>query len=226
MPGLWYLLLASLFVVSGALSGIEGQVPVSTGREIVGCITRQANGGLQLLDRNSGRRYALGGNLQLLERHVSQLVALSANGGRSDSLDVDSVRVLSESCTSALPSKGVAAVAGKTGQVVTATPVTTTLSAGEVTPGFQTEAGDQQLAGTGAAAPYVNYGSTHSPYAPLNSEVAGQSEAAANTNAAAASRAEMYPGSTLGVTLKSPPPSSRQSMRQEKKIPQQNESRE
>lgn len=190
--------------------------------EIVGCLTRTPANTLQLEARPSGKIYQLHGNISLLQRHVNQLVTIhQSDSAAGDDLNADALSVISGSCTSALPSKTVAAVAGKVGRNVPAPNVTTTLSAGETTPGFQTESDVEQAAGTGAGSPNVRYGDASSPIAPAHAEQAGESEAAANSNAAAAIRAEIYPGNTLGVTVKSMPPSSVQALQTDKKTPQE-----
>lgn len=197
-----------LWMVLGVTPGLCVAQSSSSQTDIAGCLTRAPNNSLQFEVRASGKTYAVSGDVNLLQRHVNQLVAIPGGGTTSDSLNVNTLRVISESCTSALPSRNVAAVAGKVGRNIPAPNVSTTLSAGETTPGFQTESDLQQAAGTAANSPHVKYGSADSPYAPVHSEQAGQSEAAANANAAAAFRAEMYPEQTLGVTQKSAPASS------------------
>jgi hypothetical protein len=220
-----YICLALCMVLGLTTSLGMAQSP-GTQTELMGCLSRTASGALQFQARPSGKIYALNGNISLLQHHVNQLVAIPVNHAGETGLNVDTLRVMSESCTSALPSKNVVAVAGKAARDVPAPNVTTTLSAGETTPGFQTESGMEQSAGTGANSPPVKYGYANSPYAPVNAEQAGQSEAAANQNAAAAQRAEMYPEHTLGVTQKSAPPSSVQAMRsaqQESNTTEQNQ---
>ncbi len=215
-----YRFLLFLFISFAVTASICQAQSSASQTEVVGCLVRSPNGPLQLGIRPSGKTYPLTGNINLLQRHVNKLVAIpSSPSAGGDSLNVSTLRVVSESCTSALPSKNVAAVTGKVGRQVTAPTVTTTLSAAENTPGFQTESDLQQAAGTGASAPYVQNGQADSPYAPVNAEQAGQSEAAANANAAAAIRAEMYPGNTLGVTQKAMPPSSAQALKRDEQLP-------
>lgn len=95
-------------------------------------------------------------------------------------------------------------VTGKTGNEATHINVTTSGSAGEETPGVQTNNGAQQQPGEHAEikdrkAPKPN--PRQKPGAPPNWEQVGQSPQSGNTGAAAASRAEIggAGGRTLGV---------------------------
>ena len=101
-------------------------------------------------------------------------------------------------------------VAGKSGVVQTATPITSTATWSETTAGFQTEAGAIQERGVSAGTPSPKQGPK--AIGPLRPEQAGQSRPQSDTNAQAATRAEMYPGITLGVDLKSAPQSPEESV--------------
>lgn len=100
--------------------------------------------------------------------------------------------------------KATKAIAGK--QAATGAPariVTTTKTAGKTTAGAETEAGVRQAPGqapdvpnTGAANPTRRNPQTALP---LNPSAPGQTEQEADLNAQAASRAELAPGTTLGV---------------------------
>ncbi len=220
-----YLLLLMGFCLLCCTAPAQQPAPPAQ-NEVVGCLSRLPDGTLQLAAIPSGRTYKLQGNTNLLQRHVHQIVAIAAgNGGaaaNADTLNAANLRVISDTCTSLLPSdKNILAVEGRvaTGQV--APPVTTTASANENTPGYQTEAGEQQFHQQGGSTPVQHYGQANSPYTPQPSEQAGESQTAADTNAQAAMRAEMYPGTTLGVDIKTYPPSSLKSLEQSGKSPEQ-----
>ncbi len=177
---------------------------------MTGCLSQDANGALRFEVEPSKRVYFLRGDMTGLQRHINQQLAISARSAGdsgSPALSVVGFSVQSETCTSALPSNESFVVPGKVGQVQVATPVASVGNANETTPGFQTEAGQQQAERT-----YVpTAGSeqhTRIPFGPSYPEQSGQSELAADIDAQAASRAEMYPGSTLGVNSKTAPPSS------------------
>ena len=100
-------------------------------------------------------------------------------------------------------------VTGKSGNVQTATPITSVATAGETTAGYQTESGATQERGISAKTASTAQGITIQPLRP---DQAGQSQDVADTSAQAATRAEMYPGTTLGVDLMSASPSPVQSI--------------
>ena len=86
----------------------------------------------------------------------------------------------------------------KTGPQGTAENTTTTASVGQTTPGYQTQAGMEQEAGAKTQYPPTNTQQATPP----NAAQAGQTEVEANTNAAAANRAEVggaIGGGTLGT---------------------------
>lgn len=182
----------------------------STG--VVGCVYQDPAGKLWLQAMPSRTRVQLTGNTNLLLHHVNEIIALpdpTSNSVSPTQLSVDRLRVIAETCTSVLPADRPQYVGGKTGIVTSEANVSSTASASETTPGFQTESGLAQRIGGMNPKPEE---SSASAYAPIRSDQAGESEAAADTNAAAALRAEMYPGSTLGVNDKGPPPSSVRSL--------------
>ena len=176
-----------------------------------GCISRDAKGKLIFGSERTEKVYVLQGDLNLLQQHVNTLVSIAGHlapsgmGSNSPVLNVESLRVISQSCTSVLPSGERVAVEGKLGQVEKGVPIATTSSVAETTPGFQTESSVQQFTRREAAQPAA---STPAPLPPSLPDQAGQSQAAADTNAEAASRAEPYPGTTLGVEIQTAPPSS------------------
>jgi hypothetical protein len=78
-----------------------------------------------------------------------------------------------------------------------AVPITTSRSADETTPGFQTESIlSQELPSSGVAAATKRWNSL---YAPHNIAQAAQSAAIADIYAQSATRTEIVPGKTLGV---------------------------
>jgi hypothetical protein len=173
--------------------------------ELVGCIYQDAAGTLWFEHLPARSRQQISGNTSLVLHHLNQIVALAAASATPNSqLAVGRLRVVAESCTSVLPSRHPELVGGKTGIVTDAAPVSSAASAEETTPGFQTESGMQQREGHATPKPEE---SSAGAYVPLLSEQAGQSEFAADANAQAAVRAEMYPNATLGVDDKGPPPS-------------------
>ncbi len=101
------------------------------------------------------------------------------------------------------------AVTGKSGNVETATPVTSAATVGETTAGYQTEAGAIQERGITTKLPITPQGTAIQPLRP---DQAGESQAQADISAQAATRAEMYPGTTLAVDLQSAPQSPAQSI--------------
>src|SRR5579885_2740167 len=116
------------------------QTPPATFR---GCINRRPDGTLQLAARTSGDVFLLQGDPNLLEEQVNHLVQITGHSQASHTpgpptLTVDSIRLIAESCTKALPSKKPQPVPGKVGADALAVPVTTTKTADQTTPGVQT----------------------------------------------------------------------------------------
>jgi len=187
-------------------------VAQTTPKEFVGCLSQDANGTFLLGTLPSGRTYSLIGPVNLLQRNLNETVAITAHanaGTVRPSLAVESVRTVAQSCTSPLPSDNKLKVAGKVGIVQVAVPITLAGNADKTTPGFQTENGTDQgetIETRGAVQ------SPRSPFKPVRADRAGDSIEAADLDAQAAARAELYPGTTLGVDIKSAP-SSLQSLR-------------
>lgn len=98
----------------------------------------------------------------------------------------------------AIAQKG--SVTGKSGNVETATPITSAATVGETTAGYQTEAGAIQERGISANPSSTVHGGA---IRPLRPDQAGESQEQADISAQAAARAEMYPGTTLAVDLQS-----------------------
>lgn len=187
-----------------------------------GCLSQDASGTLHFQDEQSRRVYRLQGDMEGLQRGMNRLITLSgnlvANAASAPMLSVVQYRVISNTCTSVLPSNEQFEVSGKAGPVAVAIPVTSSGRANETTAGFQTEAGQEQAAAK--VIPSTNR-SAKTPFAPSQPEQAGQSEFAADLDAEAASRAEVYPGTTLGVDIKTAPPSSVQALEESGKAGKQ-----
>ena len=194
-----------------AVSPAPVQGANSSQRTLVGCLNRLPDGTLQLKALPSQQLYAMKGNTMPLMAHVDQIIRVvghpESEGKKSESaltLTTNSVHVVAETCTAALPPSETEAVGGKVGEDEIAVPETTTASSAETTPGFQTEAASEQWRG-GKNSPAVQSGlHTDAPYAPFKPEQVSQSEAAANANAPAAARAEILPGNTRGVSNSAP----------------------
>lgn len=183
-----------------------GQQPPT---QLVGCISEVPNGGLQFQASPSGSLYLLQGATSNLTPHVNQFVRITVsaagnitNGSQAlPTLLVQTIDVIDQSCTSALPSEKAVVVGGKVGEGEVAVPVTTSASAGETTPGFQTDTITAQGApnnGRSTPGPAQQF---RRPYSPSNTAQAAQQAAEADTYAQAATRSEIQPGNTLGASL-------------------------
>jgi len=187
-----------------ASSSLQAQAPQT---QFVGCVTNVAGAGFQLTSIPSGSSYLVQGNPALLQQHANQLVrvqgTLDARTGNQapPSLIVQNLGIVSEICVSALGVREPVAVVGKVGEGQVAIPLTTSASAGETTPGFQTENIKQQEPPiSGRMLPPAATGRAESAYSPSNTAQVAQSAVAANTFAEAATRSEIQPGSTLGTS--------------------------
>ena len=166
-------MLSSVLVLVQILfvSGVE--LLAQTQGQFVGCVSQISGGGLQFQARPSGNTYLLQGDNLVLTQHVNQMVRMSAspvssgNGTRrAPALLVQTIDLISRSCTSGLPPETPVSVAGKVGEGQVAVPMTTTASSGQTTPGFQTEAITDQEPPTSGRSPES---STRSEvYSPLN----------------------------------------------------------
>lgn len=174
--------------------------------QLDGCVSAIPGGGLQLAAVRSGTRYVLKGDAGLLLRNLHRLVrvrgVVSGNAAQNSAEQVFTVRELEEiaaTCTSPLPAQVPVAVVGKAGEGQVAIPITTSASAGQTTPGFQTESVmDQEppQSGRSRARPGAEQAS---PYAPSNVAQAAQTSEAADRYAESATRTEIQPGNTLGA---------------------------
>lgn len=170
----------------------------------VGCITQLPQGGLEL-SSPSGNPYRLRGDSSLLLRHINQLVKVhgrlnpAANSVGLPVLDVEAIDRISDSCASPLPEGKPQTAVGKVGEGQVAVPLTTSASADETTPGFQTETIEEEPPVSGRSSPQQGNSPAERPYGPGNAAQAAQSVAAAELYAEAATRCEIQPGNTLGA---------------------------
>jgi hypothetical protein len=165
--------------------------------EVVGCVTQMPIGGVQLQAQPSGSVFLLQSTPAVLQ-HLNELVRvripLSANGTRNL---VDELELVDQSCASVLPAQRPVAVVGKVGEPQMAVPITSSHSADETTPGFQTESiipQEPPNSGRVSAIKKANL-----IYAPRNIGQAAQSAAIADIYAQSATRTEILPGNTLGI---------------------------
>lgn len=194
------LLLCTAFGLAGSTAAAEP--PAS---QFVGCITQIPQGGLQL-GSPSGKSYRLRGDSALLARHINQSVEVrgrlnpAPNGAGLPVLDVVAIDRISDSCAAPLPATKPEAAVGKAGEGQVAVPLTTSASAGETTPGFQTETiEEEEPPVSGRSSPQQGSSPAERPYGPGNPAQAAQSTAAAELYAEAATRSEIQPGNTLGA---------------------------
>jgi hypothetical protein len=180
----------------------------NTEKQFDGCLTEIPNGGFQFEASPSGTVYVLSGNSDELAQHVHEFVRVRASRvpSKNDNqaplrLSVQTIDVIGQSCTSVLPGENPVAVGGKAGEGQVAVPLTTSASAGETTPGFQTETIAGQEPPNNGRSMAVSSRAVRPPYAPSNTAQAAQSAAAANRYAEAATRSEIQPGKTLGTDL-------------------------
>ena len=175
---------------------------------IIGCLSRLPDGSLQLGAMPSGTSYSVRGDQMLLAQHVNQIVRASTDAPPSTghtALTIYSLQVIVESCTSVSSGSKTESVAGKVGADVTAVPVSTSRSADETTPGYQTESDQTQWTGGDSGNRYLHTRAVAPAFGPAQPEQAAESQQAADRNAQAAMRAEILPGNTLGVNGKQPP---------------------
>ena len=170
----------------------------TTSTDLIGCLTQVPSGGLQLQTRPSGSVYLIQGHIPL--HYLNELVRIRgqihpAKGGKL--AVIDHAELVNQSCATVLPAERPVAVVGKVGEGEMAILVTTSASADQITPGFQTEGVEkQEPPENGRAVPKQRW---NSEYAPGNIAQAAQSAAAAELYAASATRTEIVPGNTLGV---------------------------
>jgi hypothetical protein len=177
-----------------------------TGNTIAGCLTGDP-GSFVLGVVPSGKTYRLQGDTALLNAHRQQLIRVTgtqSGQGASAVFNVQKLEPVADTCTATLPPQNpnaVRSVTGKTGIEGTAVNKSDTRSAGEVTPGWQTEAGEAQQPGKHVEA---RPGERNTPpargaLAPPQWDQVGQDQQTADASAAAAQRAEQQPNQTLGV---------------------------
>jgi hypothetical protein len=158
----------------------------------------------------SGDMYRLRGNAALVDAHRDQLVRLTgtlaapARGNTPGVFTVQRVDPIASSCTTPLSPQNpnaISSVTGKAGMEEIAANASTTRSAGRVTPGNQTEAGEAQQLGvySGVKPGERNQPASRGRLAPPLWDQVGQDQPTADLSAAAAQRAEEQPNETLGV---------------------------
>jgi hypothetical protein len=188
-----------LFCLATALATCTSSAAQTTDRDLIGCLTSVPGGGLQLQVRPSGSVYLIEGRAPV--NYVNELIRVRGqiHPGASNKqvLTLDQVELVNQSCATALAAQQPVSVVGKVGEGQMAVPVTTSASADETTPGFQTEGIEkQEPPQNGRAAPRQR---RNSQYAPGHIAQAAQSAAVAELYAASATRTEIVPGNTLGV---------------------------
>jgi len=163
----------------------------------LGCITQMPSGGVQLQARPSGSVFLLQSNPVVLQ-HLNELVRVRAQLVASGTRNfVDRVELVNQTCASPLPADKPVSVVGKVGEGQMAVPITSSRSADETTPGFQTESILAQEPPTnGRAVPSKR---VNGLYAPRHIAQAAQSAAIAEMYAQSATRTEIVPGNTLGI---------------------------
>jgi hypothetical protein len=191
-----YVLFALVAVAGSTISTAQ-----PTTSELIGCVTQVPNGGLQLQASPSGSVYLLEGPNSPVQ-HLNQLIqvrgqVLAVQSAKKLILRVDQLQLVNQTCASVRPAQKPVAVVGEVGEGQMAVPVTTSASADQTTPGFQTEGMVKQEPPSSSRATPVQRWTSN--YAPGNIAQAAQSAATADIYAASATRTEIVPGHTLGV---------------------------
>lgn len=188
-----------LLCLGVALASCAISAAQTASTDLIGCLTQVPGGGLQLQARPSGSVYLIEGRAPV--HYLNELVRVRGRihpgPGNKQIITFEQTQLVNQSCATALPAQQPVAVIGKVGEGQMAIPMTTSASADQITPGFQTEGIEKQeppQAGRGAATQRWK-----SDYAPGNIAQAAQSEAATELYAASATRTEIAPGNTLGV---------------------------
>ena len=171
---------------------------------MIGCISQVPNGGLQLRTA-SGTEVALQGDMDLLLEHTNNLVRLrghqnSTPGGKTalPGFAVQSLEPIADTCVASVPPEHPVTVEGKVGEGEVAVPITTSMSAGQATPGYQTETViDQEPPASGRSPVALNI--ARKPYSPASPAQAAQTASDAERYAEAATLCEIQPGKTRGV---------------------------
>ncbi|MGI9104061.1 MAG: hypothetical protein ACR2IF_16595 [Terriglobales bacterium] len=220
-------------VISGALAWAQAQ-PAAKGQageprigyaaqsqsetEMVGCVSGSSE---HLMLGHGQLVYRLQGNTTGLKSAVGKMVKVSGHiaaektkGASAPAFQVTKAQVVQAWCGAAGSGSPVA-IGGKTGNEGHSQAVTTTDSAGQVTPGAETQAGKVQAPGENSGLGGKSQGAkpTAAEGAPPNFEQAAQNPAAAEQIAASAERAEINNSQhQLGVNAQ---PNYRQNAKQE-----------
>ncbi len=149
--------------------------------------------------------YRLEGQPQQLKQHLGELVRIEGRVTPGRALRVAKVDKLAPDCSTMIPpGSATDSVAGKVGNEQVQIPVSTTGTAGETTPGYQTPAGRAQPGTNTQPSTALPQSKKHQPGAPPDWEQAGQTPEQANTIAQAAQRAQVQPGRPLGTNPAAP----------------------
>lgn len=192
-----------VFCVLG-LDAVQSSAAQGTPADVIGCISQIPNGGLQLRT-TSGTEVALQGDVDQLLRHTNYLVRIRGRQNRAftgkpalPAFTVQSIELISDTCTSGLPPRQAVPVEGKVGEGEVAVPISTSMSAGQATPGYQTETViDQEPPASGRSPVVLNI--PKSPYSPSSPAQVAQTANDAERYAEAATLCEIQPGKTRGV---------------------------
>ena len=199
-------------------TGAEPKVGYSAGGggQLQGCLTGSA-GHFMLEQQNLRRTYRVEGDESQLKQNVNKQVQLSGHlqPGQTPVFKADKVQTLASSCNYQDP--GTQAVGGKQGNNGTATPVTSTATTGQTTPGVQTATGEAQNPSSKAPSPGKSTASsgakqdraqtqTQAEGAPTPPEQIGQDRASAERISKAAHRGELggYPAGNYGLNGNAP----------------------
>lgn len=203
---------AMLGTVANGNSGAAPRVGYTAGQEngLQGCLSG-GPGNYMLSQAHLRRQYKVEGDQGKLQPQVGHLVQLTGNlqPGEAPVFKADDVRQLAASCNYQ-SNESPQATAGKTGNSGDQVPVSSTASAGSVTPGVQTQAGetqnpkDQAALNPGGAKPPHN--DTEKNGAPTPNEQIGQDRASAERISKAAHKGEVggYQSGNYGLNGNAP----------------------
>ncbi len=169
-----------------------------------GCLALQDSHYVLLQGQNT--TYRLQGQPKQLKQHLGELVRIEGRVGPGSAITIANVDKLAPDCSAVMPpGSATDAIVGKVGGTQVQVPVTTTGTAGETTPPYQTPAGRAQQPGQNTlpttVLPPTN---KNQPGAPPDWEQAGQTPEQANTIAEGAQRTAIQPGAPLGTNPAAP----------------------
>ncbi|HEU5450907.1 MAG TPA: DUF5818 domain-containing protein [Terriglobales bacterium] len=203
---------AALGSVANSNSGAAPQVGYTAGGDngLQGCLSG-GPGNYMLSQPNLRRQYKVEGDQSKLQPQVGHTVQLTGNlqPGEAPVFKADNVQQLAASCNYR-SNESPQATGGKTGSAGDRVPVSSTASAGTVTPGYQTQAGEAQNPQDKAA---LNAGGANPPQhntekngAPTPNEQIGEDRASAARMANAAHKGEIggYESGNYGLNGNAP----------------------